>query len=687
MLMLLGISIILCVALAILGSHYGREVITNETISQLKLVRYSKKERVKTYFQGIQDFVELLAQNDDLIEAADNIGKAYKDVEVDTLLPSINNKLENYYQTFVNQLSKNLEITKDHNLYIPYTDKGKYLQYHYLQNFSYKNNLSDSLHTDFTNSNFYKIHEKFHHTFNVYVDKNIFYDAFLVDLDKGDVMYSVKKEVDFATNLYTGPYSGSNLAQLAKSLKTDSDIKIAKFQDFAPYRPSYGAPAAFVGIPLIKDSRIIAGLIFQVPIDQLNDLMTNKGNWERDGLGKTGETFLVGADKLMRSDSRFFIQDSINFAEDLKNNDISQETIDKIYKYGTTVLQLHIDSDNIDRAIKGNDGYLNTTGYRGEKVLSTYAPVQIGDLNWVIIAEKDYDEFMLPVRDFNKRLLIQTIILIILVTLFALWLSKHFVKPIEDLSEAAAKVIKGESDHKILIKRKDEFGQLANSFNSMISSIHVQKKALEEQSAFNDSLLNNFIPEEFKNRLQQGEKAFAQNNTNLTLILIDIAGFSDLLTTLGPDQSVKILSDIMEALDNAGSALKIERIKTIGDSYFAACGLFDPRLDHTNRSVSYAEDAQQLLKEINRTHNLNLQVQISLTNGDVIAGIIGNENFSFDIWGPTVSTLFNLNALEADGSIIMTANVKERLDSLYEFKEFPETLKNGRTVFELKNKK
>lgn len=687
MLMLLFVSLLACIVLGVLGSSYGEKVITEETISQLNLIRSSKEDQIKTYFNDVGHFVEVMGQNQMIIDAAKEFSSAFSKLSNDSLPKECSLSLNRYYDDFIDRLSQNMEIKKDPMLYLPFSVEGCYLQYEYIVNNKFpmgdKNLLSDPN----DGSAYSEVHKRYHDYFELFIEKYKFYDVFLVDLNTGDIIYSVEKETDFATNLYAGPYRGSNLAELARSLQTNSDIQAATFQDFAPYRPSYGAPAAFAGIPLTEDGRTIAGLIVQIPIDEIDRIMTNDGNWEKDGLGKTGETFLVGEDEYMRSISRFYLEDSLNYRKSLERTGENEKTIDKIFRYGTTTLQQRISSDNIEKALNGEEGHATGMGYRGEEVLSSYEPLQIKGFNWVIVAEKDYDEFIVPVKDFNRQMMILTIILILIITLLAMWMSRRFVRPLNKLSEAAGKIIAGNSSHRVDIKSNDEFGELGASFNTMIEEVDSQKKALQQQSEFSSELLENFVPKEFAGRLKKGEKAFAQEYTNLTMILIDVAGFSELLSKLGADQSVKILSDIMEAFDTAAEQNHIERIRTIGDSYFAACGLFEPRLDHTNRSVVFAKETQQLIKQINITHNTNLDVQIALANGDVIAGIIGNENFSFDLWGPTVGAVFNMNNMDADGEIIVMDNVRERLVDLYDFEAMQEKLSNGMAVYKLKDKK
>ncbi|MGB6150519.1 MAG: adenylate/guanylate cyclase domain-containing protein [Pricia sp.] len=686
MLMLLFVSLLACIVLSVLGASYGKKVITDETISQLNLIRSSKEDQITSLLTDSGNFVEVMAQNQTIIDAAKEFSTAFSKLANDSLPKECSLALNRHYEVFMDRLSENMEIKKDVMLYLPNSVEGCYLQYEYIVNnpnpLGNKNLLTDPN----DGSEYSKVHKKYHDYFELFIEKYGFYDVFLVDLNSGDVVYSAEKETDFATNLYAGPYRGSNLATLARSLRTNSDISAATFQDFQTYRPSYGAPAAFVGVPITEDGRPIAGLVFQMSIDEINRIMTNDGDWEQDGLGKTGETFLLGEDGYMRSISRFFLEDSLAYGKSLIHTGESQKTIDKINRYGSTTLLQQIDADYIDSALNGESGTVTEIGYRGEKVLSSYEPLRFEGFNWIVVAEKDYDEFMIPVDRFNKRMLIQTVILILLITLLALWMSRRFVRPINKLSEAAGKIISGDSEHRVDIKSKDEFGELGQSFNTMVDEVNKQKSELRSQSRFSSELLENFVPKEFVSRLKKGEKAFAQEYTNLTLMLIDIAGFSDLLETLGPDRSVKILSDVMEAFDVAATDNEVERIGTVGDSYFAACGLFEPRLDHTNRSVRFVKETQQLIKQINLTHNVKLDLQISMSNGNVIAGIIGNENFSFDVWGKTVGEVFKMNSLDADGEIIVMDNVRERLLDLYDFEAFEQPLKDGTTVFRLKEK-
>ena len=174
-----------------------------------------------------------------------------------------------------------------------------------------------------------------------------FYDVFLID-PAGNVVFSVAKEADWGTNLVTGPWKDTGLARVF--LKGKQGLA---FEDFAWYEPSK-EPAAFLACPLRKDGRLIGVAAFQVSLKHINQIMQ-----ERSGMGKTGETYLVGPDKLMRSDS--FLDPThhsvkASFADPAKGK---------------------VDNQAVREALAGNSGAAVVVDYRGEESLMAYCPVDV----------------------------------------------------------------------------------------------------------------------------------------------------------------------------------------------------------------------------------------------------------------------------------------------------------------------
>jgi hypothetical protein len=133
-----------------------------------------------------------------------------------------------------------------------------------------------------------------------------------VDIKSGDIVYSVFKELDFGTSLIDGPYQNTNFAQAFNEAKTLQAGEIA-LQDYQSYTPSYDAPASFAATPIYSEGERIGVMVFQMPLEPINTIML-----QRAGMGDSGESYLVGSDRLMRSDS-FLAPESHSVSASFRN--------------------------------------------------------------------------------------------------------------------------------------------------------------------------------------------------------------------------------------------------------------------------------------------------------------------------------------------------------------------------------
>lgn len=209
------------------------------------------------------------------------------------------------------------------------------------------------------NSAYGPYHRTFHDWAQRFLEHFGYYDAFLIN-PRGDIVYSVAKESDFATSLETGPYRDSPLAEVYRRVMANPAAGV-DFSDFARYAPSGNDPAAFAGHAILKDAEVIGIFAVQIPAEPLNELMHFTA-----GMGGSGETYLVGEDRLMRSQSRFIAM--------------------------PTLLETKVDNASVRQGIAGKSGARVVRDYRGIPVLSVYAPVDFGGQNWVLLSEIDEAE-------------------------------------------------------------------------------------------------------------------------------------------------------------------------------------------------------------------------------------------------------------------------------------------------------
>ncbi|GBC59707.1 hypothetical protein DENIS_0648 [Desulfonema ishimotonii] len=201
--------------------------------------------------------------------------------------------------------------------------------------------------------------------FESYIRHYQYYDLFLIH-PKGEIFYTVMHEPDYKTNIIDGPYAESGLGKLVRRISGSGQFG---FQDFEPYAPSNNQPAAFIARPLVIDGQPELIVALQLSIDPVNRIMQ-----ERSGMGKTGESYLVGSDKLMRSDKYLDAGNysvTASFAEPEKSK---------------------VETEASRRALDGHteSGIVRDT--RGQHVLSAYKPVDIGGFRWALIVEIDEAE-------------------------------------------------------------------------------------------------------------------------------------------------------------------------------------------------------------------------------------------------------------------------------------------------------
>lgn len=280
---------------------------------------------------------------------------------------------------------------------------------------------------------------------------------------------SVYKEIDFATSLQEGPFAQSALAEAYRQAKAQGKVVIT---DFASYLPSYNAPAAFIAAPIKQGDKLLGVLAFQVPVDRINKVMTHNAAWQHSGLGKTGQSYLVGADGTMRSDSRGLIEHKDQFLLHLKNSGLDSALVSDIAARNTTITLLKKDGKAVKAAKSGQSGVLAS-----HDMLTAYAPLRIGGLNWAIITEISPQEALQAIDVLHAHSVLYTAIAAVAALLVGAllgWLfGRIMVKPLVSLGHTMEELASGEGDltKRLPVKGKDEAAQLANKVNIFIDHL------------------------------------------------------------------------------------------------------------------------------------------------------------------------------------------------------------------------
>jgi methyl-accepting chemotaxis protein len=254
-------------------------------------------------------------------------------------------------------------------------DRTAALQRLYIKDNPYPTGEKDNLETAGDESQYSIVHQRYHYWLRSFLLHRGVYDVFLFDTE-GNLVYTSFKELDYATNLLTGKWKDTDLGNAFRAARDNQFPSYVAFFDFAPYGPSYNAPASFIASPVLDDAGEFLGVLaFQLPSDRINEIMQVTA-----GMGESGETYIVGPDLLMRSDSRFSER--------------------------STALKTTVDTITSNLALKGKRGYQITDDYRGIPVLSAYGPLEFEETLWAVLAEIDDEEAERPIERIRNQALI-----------------------------------------------------------------------------------------------------------------------------------------------------------------------------------------------------------------------------------------------------------------------------------------
>lgn len=193
---------------------------------------------------------------------------------------------------------------------------------------------------------------------------------------------------------------------------------------------------------------------------------------------------------------------------------------------------------------------------------------------------------------------------------------------------------------------------------------HLELAAEQERS---ERLLLNILPAAVAQQLKQNQQTIAESFAEATVLFADIVGFTEISAGIPPQELVTLLNQIFSAFDRLADQHRLEKIKTIGDSYMVVGGLPLERADHTEAIAEMALDMQESIAQFSDQQPQTFRIRIGINTGPVVAGVIGRKKFIYDLWGDTVNVASRMESHGLAGQIQVTAAVYERLKHSYRF--------------------
>ncbi|SFL40575.1 methyl-accepting chemotaxis protein [Halanaerobium salsuginis] len=348
-------------------------------------------------------------------------------------------------------------------------------------------------------------------------------DAYLVN-NSGQVVYSTSAQDDKNTNLIDGPYQDSILAEAYQLGLTKATIT-----DFAYYEAA-DAVAGFLAMPVTRNDVTQGVAILQFPVEKINKIMEKKDLKE-----KSGKTYLIGDDNLMRSNTSFIKTD--------------------------TILNYRVDTDVANKALNHKSGVEAGLDFDNTPVYSAYTPVTIEGLNWALISEVDQSEVRAPIDEILRK----NLFVLLFVMLFALIVSYTMIKVI--ISRPLLKIrslltkVREENDlrQQVKINKEDEIGQLARDLNYTLNSLRKIINGAKNISAKVSSSADKIADEneDLSNRTINQASALEEISANMeevTASIESVATSSEEASKVGQN-SLKIVKEGSEIVDETVSSM------------------------------------------------------------------------------------------------------------------------------------
>jgi class 3 adenylate cyclase len=239
----------------------------------------------------------------------------------------------------------------------------------------------------------------------------------------------------------------------------------------------------------------------------------------------------------------------------------------------------------------------------------------------------------------------------------------------------------------IAIDNADAYKHLSKKnkqLNENIEKINSLNEGLEKERQKSEKLLLNILPASIAERLKAGENVISDFFPEATVMFADLAGFTKMSAKLAsPEKLVVILNEIFTEFDGVANKYGLEKIKTIGDCYMVAGGIPVTSTDHTERACHASLDMLKVFNEIKSNWKMDFGIRIGIHVGSIVAGVIGQNKFVYDLWGDTVNTASRMESHGVPGRINCSQDIYDKLKDKFVFEDRGEMEVKGKGIMRM----
>jgi methyl-accepting chemotaxis protein len=512
-------------------------------------------------------------------------------------------------------------------------DRKAYLQNLYIATNPFPAGQKEKLDYAKDGSEYSLAHAKHHQWFRNFLNARGYYDIFLV-APNGDVVFTVYKEADYATNLKTGEWKDTDLGKAYDLAIHSKDPNAQFFFDFVPYAPSNNVPASFIAQPIVNAAGVNVGvLIFQMPVARLNDMMQLK-----EGMGKTGRAYVVGSDNFLRTDP--VITDDTN---EILKTEIKNPLIEEAKtKDSGTILSGRIEKSN------------------GQAALLSTSILDVLGTKWFVSVEKEVSEILEPVKQMILIMAGSALAVIAILGILGVLVGKAISNPLARAVDSMKDLTNDKLDTEISdTDRHDEIGDITAALQIFKDNALKVKELQAEQERQRiqqgvdkkeamDNLANSF--DERTSHIIESlmESSFTMKNTaeKMSVASSETAQASSIVASAATEADSNVQTVAAASEELAASSAEIAR--QIADVAKKATSA-SQEAQSTSRSVSELNQLADSIGEVvSAIKDIAEQTNLLALNATIEAARAGDAGKGFAVVADEVKKLATETAKKTD---------------------------------------
>lgn len=659
---LVGLGLLSVVLLATVNFFVVRGLLDRGVHGQLASVRDMREASIELSIDRLLTRVAVLGGDKGIADALDAFSAAYGEIDMELTDDQLDELAAPYEPTVELYDAAGVEHPPATEL-VPTTTPGRYVQYHYVADNPYADDERAELADAGDGSAYSDVHVANHEFLRGLAGSVGASDLLLVDGATAEVVYSVDKHLDLGQDVETGALTDSGLGTSWHELGGTA-VNDAVLSDSRYYLPSSNSPVVHVAAAVRSRAEVIGAVVVTFEIDALTTMVSADGQWDDLGLGNTGDAYVVGADFALRTMPRSWSDDPEGYIDRYLDTGGDERAADLMEFTESPVLIQTVDNPAV-RAARAGERFIGTVdSYFGRETLAASAPVDAGDLGWIVVTEQETGETRDELERFAVTIGLLLAVLLPVLAIIGVVLARALARPVRPLVDAAGRIADGDYLTDVPDLGRTELGDVGRQLEGVAAELRQQEEAIEEEEARITTMLSSVLPESLVDPVRRGERSIGDVTDTGTVVTITVRGLPE---PSGSEQEMlhELSTRLTHEITGMAEARRIERVRVAPEQLLFVAGRGQPGHDAA-AAAALASDVVDMLERVATELGLEFTAHAGLAAGLVATGLLGSRQVALGMWGGCVERSIDLSRLAGPGEVLADESVVDELDESWD---------------------